>query len=191
MAFIRRSRKTSQVYPKIMGLDASLNSSGYSYRDGGRVVTGTIKPGTKRGSARLWHNLKNLERILDAVKPDVMVIEGYAMGVKGGRVFNIGEWGGVARLAAWQRGIKVVTVTPSSLKMVVSGSGAPGKGKLQAAVTRMYGVVTKQDDELDALGLLAIGEALEGARGCPLLNERLRNVLNGKKPGIESEPGMR
>lgn len=191
MAFIRRSRPNQKTYTNVMGLDASLNSTGYCYRNGGEIVTGTIKPGEKRGSARLWHNLKNLERILDAVKPDVMVIEGYAMNVKGGRVFNIGEWGGVARLAAWQRGIKVITVTPSTLKQVVSGSGSPGKEKLQKAVTHLYGVTTKQDDELDALGLLAVGEALVDARGCPLLNERLQSKLRSAKPGVDEEAGMR
>lgn len=191
MAFIRRSRPKQKKHRIVLGLDASLNSTGYCYRDQERVHTGTIKPGKKRGSARLWHNLKNLERILDTVKPDVMVIEGYAMGVKGGRVFNIGEWGGVARLAAWQRGIKVITVTPSTLKQVVSGSGSPGKERLQKAVTAMYGVTTKQDDELDALALLAVGEALLDARGCPLLNERLYKALGSAKPGVEEEEGMR
>lgn len=188
---VRRRRGAEKPRTVILGLDASLNSTGYAYRADGKIVTGRIRPGEKRGSSRLWHNLQQLERILDQVTPDVMVIEGYAMGIKGGRVFHIGEWGGVARLAAWRRGIKVVTVTPSSLKQIVSGSGSPGKTKLQQAVTRMYSVTTTQDDELDALGLLAVGEALEDARGCPLLNGRLQKVLASTKPGIDSEPGMR
>lgn len=188
---IVRRRRGAPKRTVVLGLDASLNSTGYAFRQGTGIVTGRIRPGDKRGSSRLWHNLQQFERILDQSSPDVVVIEGYAMGVKGGRVFSIGEWGGVARLAAWRRGIKIITVTPSSLKMIVSGSGSPGKEKLQKAVTRMYGVTTTQDDELDALGLMAVGEALEDARGCPLLNERLRQVLASKKPGIESEPGMR
>lgn len=188
---LRRRRASDEQQTAVLGLDASLNSTGFAYRKDGKVVTGVINPGKKRGSSRLWHNLQQLERILEEVTPATMVIEGYAMGIRGGRVFNIGEWGGVARLAAWRRGIKVVTVTPSSLKEVVSGSGSPGKDNLQKAVTRMYGVKTKQDDELDALGLLAVGEALEGARGCPLLNQRLQKALGSAKPGIEVEAGMR
>lgn len=188
---IRRSRPASRREVRVFGLDASLNSSGYAYRGwDGEIITGTINPGKRRGTARLWFNLCNLERLLDELQIDEMIIEGYAMGIRGGRVFDIGEWGGVARLAAWRRKIRIVTVTPSTLKYIVSGSGSPGKEKLQKAVRGLYGVDTTQPDELDALGLMAVGEARYG-RGNEGLIQRLNNPRDRKKPGVEVEEGMR
>lgn len=189
-----RSRRTllSRVKPKlsILGLDASLNSSGYAYRDGEEVYTGVITPGKKRGCARLWHNLIQLGNILDAVQPQIMVIEGYAMNAKGNAIFQIGEWGGQARLAAWTRGIMIVTVTPGTLKQVVTGSGGPGKEKMTKAIAEDFGLLIGQSDEADAFGLLAVGEAMFLERGPAALRKRLSSKLASDKSGIAVEKGM-
>lgn len=185
---MRVTRAKPQV--TVMGLDASLNSSGTAYRGmGGELVTGRIKPGTKKGCSRLWHNLKAWERLLDSVQPGLVVIEGYAMSAKGNAMFNIGEWGGVARLAVWQRGIPFVTVTPSTLKMLITGNGAAKKPQVIAALHKATGELVPQEDEADAYALMLIGEALHG-RGAQAFVQAVEERRDAAKPGIYYEAGM-
>ncbi len=164
----------------VIGLDLSLNSSGYAYRSDevGRlptITTGRIKPGKRRGMERLHFNRQKLgetvadaERRLDPehVRPmpiTLAVIEGYAMGYGGkgtpGRVFNIGEWGGVARLFLYDQDIPMLIVSPSSLKIFATGNGHAEKPEIVQAITELWGYDVPQDDEADAFVLMMLGEA--------------------------------
>jgi len=169
---------------RILGVDPSLTSTGYAYRDlEGKVKTGRIVPGDLQGPWRLSYIRKRMEAILLACEPKLIVYEGYAMGFGSkrnpGRVFDIGELGGVLKLLFWERGIDVVLVSPSTLKMTVAGKGTLSKGikgkrELQAAIKRRFDLDVSQSDEADAAGLMIVGELLTGS---PTIPQNVRQSL--------------
>lgn len=167
----------------VIGLDLSLTSTGYAYRpptQTGRlpdIVTGRIKPHAKmRGVPRLFWLRDRLFELFDQAENDgqntvtLAVIEDYAMGKGGkqspGRTFNIGEWGGVARLTIHSMGIPIVLVSPSSLKMFATTSGGHTikKEHVIQAIADLWEYDVPQDDEADAFVLMMLGEAYVNPR---------------------------
>lgn len=191
MPILRRPRPNAPAPKRLLGLDASLNSTGYAfYNDYGDLVTDRITPGSKKGSARLHHNLTQLQAILNRVKPSIVILEGYAMGGKG-LVFQIGEWGGIVRLEAWRRGIDVIVVTPNTLKYAATGNGSAKKPEMVQACQELFGQQIDQDDEADAFLLLKTGEARLYRTGPKDFVQRVLNPKDSKKPGYTREPGAR
>lgn len=137
-----------------LGIDASLTSTGLCvYRAKGDFLTSLIKPGNLRGPERLNFCEKKLKEFLDRY-PDIraVALEGYAMGIRGGRVFDIGEWGGLIRLELWRRGIPTLVVPPATLKKFLA-AGKLEKNKVLLQVYKTYGKDCGTDDEADALVL--------------------------------------
>lgn len=94
------------------------------------------------------------------------VIEGYAFAAKG-KTFQIGEMGGVIRLALVARKVPFVVVASSSLKKFVMGQGSkPGqrieKVQMAVAVNKRWGVTAHNDNEYDAYGLARVGLGIMG-----------------------------
>lgn len=181
-------KRGARAVKSVMGIDASLNSTGVSVRDStGRVVTTRITSGKRRELERLEWNHNRLRDLILAYEPEVVVIEGYAMGKASNNLASIGEWGGIAKLLAHQHGAQVITITPSSLRMMVTGDGST-KGKLIMKeclhkLSSDYHHVT-QNDEVDACCLMLVGEALVNRSGSPRLIQSLRSKMKEDKPGI-------
>lgn len=168
------SRRRSVVAPKrVLGLDPSLTSTGYAMRVEGIVRTGTIDTGELRGPRRLDYAVRQLEKILDRYQPDLVVYEDYAMGQgpKSGRVFDIGELGGVYKRLIWSRGIDMTLFAPTAMKKAICGKGNPGfkgRGKkvsekekkqpIVDALARDFDIHVPQYDEADAVSLMLLGE---------------------------------
>lgn len=153
----------------LVGLDLSLRCTGYAYADSGSGVTvGRIKPPTKmRGVERLlWIEGALLSALPNM--PSVVVIEDYAMGAKG-RVFHIGEWGGVARLALYRRGnCATHTASPSTIKQAVTGNGNAKKDRMLREVRTLFpGLMITDDNEADALAALVVAGAMTNADFLP------------------------
>lgn len=94
-------------------------------------------------------------------------MEAYAMGIRGGQVFSIGEGGGATKLALVQRyGVEdsiayPTLVSPSALKKFVTSKGTAKKNEILLAVYRKWGIdFGGQDDMADAYGLARIAAAL-------------------------------
>lgn len=161
-----------------MGVDPSLASTGYAYRhrDGGEIYIGTITSGKLRGPQRLVYMREQMRALLENVRPDIVIYEGYAMGGKG-RVFNIGELGGQYLTLMYEMGITVEIVPPTTLKMAIIGAGAagktykgvknPNKAAMRDAIRTRYGFDMQQDDEADAYALLMTGEHHHGLTAPP------------------------
>ncbi len=161
-----------------MGIDPSLASTGFAYRrrEDGDVYLGTITSEKLRGPQRLSYMRDRLADLVDEVLPDIVIYEGYAMGGKG-RVFNIGELGGVFLTMLYERGITVEIVPPTTLKMAITGAGAagkaykgvknPNKAAMRDAIRTRYGFDIQQDDEADAYALLMTGEHHHGLTAAP------------------------
>ncbi|PZN09860.1 MAG: hypothetical protein DIU69_08080 [Bacillota bacterium] len=100
-------------------------------------------------------------------QPSVVVMEGYSMAAKAGRLADLGELGGVLKTALWDEGYReedgtLVVVTPAQLKKFATGRGNAEKAAVVSAVARRWGVEVDTDDEADAYVLARIGLALLG-----------------------------
>lgn len=157
---------------RIVGIDPSLTSLGYAYQDDtGDIEVGVVAPKVK-GFPRLDLLCGHVQNVLDQVQPDLVVYEGYAMGIRGGRVFDLGELGGILKMEMYYRDIPILVVPPSNLKMFVTGSGGTkGKDAMMRTLAKHRGRLFNTDDEADAYGLVLMGRAWL----CPRTRPRARD----------------
>lgn len=139
-----------------VGIDQSLNSTGYCIQkkqvSGSTtiMIKGTITPGKRRGSERLHYIYKSLSKIMNdccVQGKTVVCMEGYAYNYRSGKVFELGEVGGIVKLLCASKGIEPVSVPPTELKKFVTGNSGASK-KLMMDYTD-----ETQDDIADAKGL--------------------------------------
>ena len=186
-----------------MGIDPSLSSTGWAYRDdAGEVITGTIETEKLRGPWRLHYAAAQLEKILIAQRPTLVMYEDYAMGAKG-NTYHIGELGGVYKRMLWFMGIDYIEVGNTMLKRLMTGRGSAGgkRGKKTVAQKKQpmvdalreeFGLTVPQFDEADAAGLMLLGEIRCGVNHGTqkqLISERLAalkglTVTRGKLQSI-------
>lgn len=162
---------------RVLGIDPSLTSTGWAYRGpDGAPVTGRIDTGPLRGPWRLAYIQDRLTEILDRCNPTHVAYEDYAMGIGGGRggfghTFHLGEAGGVMKSAIWRRGIDLILISPTIVKVVVVGrSGSKkkpvGKKDMMSALQK-FNCHVAQNDEADACALMICGELKTGAPTIP------------------------
>lgn len=162
-----------------IGIDPSLTSTGFVYLgEGGNIHSGRVTPKKMHGAPRL-HYIR--DSILDVVQSalyynhtvQLVGYEDYAMGgrTSKGRLFDIGELGGVLKLAIWEIGVDVLLVPPSNLKLFATGRGTTrGKNKVEKediieAVASKWGYNIPKDDEADAFILYQMAMASSGGVG--------------------------
>lgn len=139
-------------------------------------MSGTITTDKLRGPRRLLYARNQMAKVLDICTPSLVVYEDYAMSRGGaGRVFHLGELGGVFKLLVWERGIDMMIVGPTVMKMLITGSGSAGRGAkgkaakepIARALRDTFGITATQNDEADAIGLMLIGEMKTGRTPIP------------------------
>jgi Holliday junction resolvasome RuvABC endonuclease subunit len=148
----------------VLGVDASLASTGYAYFQNGRLVSGRITTEKLRGPHRLFYVRLQLAKVLDTVKPTLVSYEDYAMGARGNNMFHIGELGGVLKTLVWERGIDCLEIAPTMMKSIIALSGRADKQQVSTALKVRYDLSVAQHDEADATGLLLVGEMRCGIR---------------------------
>ena len=144
---------------RVVGLDLAVLSSGVALA--GRTLT--VSPGASKDAERLSRIHRAMLRLLDAEKPDLVVIEGYSFsrGLAGAR--SVAEVGGVVRLLLWHLKIPYVEVPPASLKLFATGSGRADKTAMRTAARRAAPIESwANDDEVDAWWLRRVGLAIVG-----------------------------
>lgn len=145
---------------RVLALDLSLTATGWATTLNDHGVYGTHAKGVERLNVLDgW-----LSGLVDASRPQVAVVEGYAYG-KGNQAHQVGEWGGVARLRLYSDGVPFVVVPPAVVKKYATGRGNAPKPDLRMELYKRAGLDVADDNEVDALWLLAA--ALEVA-GDPL-----------------------
>ena len=151
---------------KVLGIDPSLTSTGICYEGyAEQIVTARIQPGKfLKGPSRLFHIYSVIENTMDRVfdyheKGNVVAYEGYAMGSSKakGRAFDMGELGGVLKTLAYSKGVGILLVPPTSLKLYATGSGRAEKVDVMKAVKDNWGYDIRYDDEADAFVLYKMG----------------------------------
>jgi crossover junction endodeoxyribonuclease RuvC len=135
---------------KIVALDLSLTAPGWAMNE--PQSSGVWHPAGLRGMPRLrWIRDKVAQCVTLA---DLVVIEGYSYGSKGRAVVNIGELGGVVRLALSDAGVPYVEIPPPCLKKLATGKGNTPKEAVLAAAIQRLGYGGYDHNEADALWLL-------------------------------------
>lgn len=142
--------------PAVLAFDLSLTSTGVAHTNGAPSV---LRP-TMRGVQRLewFHSI--VIAITAAETPDLVVLEDYAFHGRNAHSHELGELGGVVRLALHHHSIPWLAVVPSSLKKYSTGKGNAGKEEVLASAIRRLGYEGHSHDEADALWLRAM--ALDG-----------------------------
>jgi Holliday junction resolvasome RuvABC endonuclease subunit len=148
----------------VLGIDASLTSTGYAWFGLDDTWTvGTIQPGKLVGTPRLWDIENRLKAQVDERRPALAVLEGYSYGAArfSSAVFDLGELGGVIRLMLAKAGVPTAIIAPDTLKLYATGDGAASKTAMQVAALKRAGQEfdrRKQgEDECDAWWLACAG----------------------------------
>lgn len=132
---------------RVLALDLSLNSTGYCDDSG----VGLIQPGCV-GAERLDFVR---EALLDGLYPrqgdqTIVAIEGYAYG-RANQAHQLGELGGVIRLALYNHELDWVEIPPKLIKLYGCGTGNASKDDVLLAAVRRFGYKGSSKDEADAL----------------------------------------
>lgn len=155
----------------VVGIDASLTNFGLSVLDPTtlRHATMLFKP-VGKGAARLdeiYSFVSNSISYIDKLWGiEHITLENYAMGIRGGRTFSIGEGGGAVKLALiHELGAKNKTayptlVTPGAVKKFATSRGDAKKNEMLLAVYRKWGVEFSSDDQADAFTLARVAAAV-------------------------------
>ena len=157
---------------KFMGIDQALETTGVcvlAEKTPRPVELSVIDAKNYRGSERLAYIYLETLKLLKKHQPTLVAIEGYAYGATG-RVFELGEVGGVVRMSLAQQEIPFVAVAPASLKQFVSGRGGANKRDMRVAILSTWDLDIDEDNKADAYGLAQVAKALVhgGQRRCEL-----------------------
>jgi crossover junction endodeoxyribonuclease RuvC len=168
-----------------VGLDLSLTGTGITILTESDLVNNvcpmTRLVSTKPHVAYPDHTYDLLSRIncINTVISDyvseyrseqcLVVIEGYAMGFAGkkkggesvgpstGRLFDLGELGGVVKYTLYNRGIKFILVTPGQLKKFATGKGNGPKSNVRVGVLKKWTLDFEDDNICDSYVLARMG----------------------------------
>ena len=175
---------------KILGLDLSLTSTGYSLNG----VTGIIST-KQKGPARLSHVTNSVANLCLENQIECVIVEGYSFGSRNSQAHSIGELGGCVRMRLWDMGLPFVDVPPTSRAKFATGKGNAGKTEVISAISSKTGMIFSgggADDECDAWVLEQMGITKLGMSSFTWTKEQLsaldkvdwgplHSVLEGKK----------
>lgn len=151
----------------VIGIDASPTASGIALPDG---TTQTWKiPDLKKDGHHTGPRLENIFRrfrdVLTDWEADIIVMEGYNVGMKQfGHVFQIGEVGGVFKLAVNMFQIPLLVVSPSARSQFGCGKGGQPKKVVKESWEKLTGLKFADDNQTDAHILREIGRYCIGAQ---------------------------
>jgi Holliday junction resolvasome RuvABC endonuclease subunit len=150
-------------YKIFCGVDPSLTSTGVCISSLKEDTFSTYVIKSKFfGERRLIDLRDKLERIVLEKKVDYIFYEGYSFGSRG-RVFDLGELGGVFKVKLYEINIPTFIVPPTVLKKFIIGKGVGAKDLMREHVYKRYGVgsdLLKTVDEVDAFALCKFGKFL-------------------------------
>ena len=170
-----------------LGIDASLTSTGIAWLVPGLLSTKLLRPKIT-GVARLaWYD-SHLQALLEHA-PTYVAVEGYAYG-KINKGHDIGELGGVLRLAMFRKGVKFTVVPPGTLKKFVTGSGKGSKSPIALNLYKRWGLDVEQEDMADATGL-ALAVAAACGEPVPGLIQTQREALTKVNVDAPAKPRIR
>lgn len=171
-----------------LGIDPSLSSTGLAYTDPATIGKAiTVRPGKLRGVERL----AKIEEAFSSFLADnyqsvqLAAIESYSYGSIG-RLFQLGELGGVLRLALFKADIKFIEVAPTQLKKFATGNPNADKSEIIAVVQNIWNPDVTDDNQADACVLANI--AMYFANPDKMLPRHQLEVLHAlKNPVVKKQ----
>jgi Holliday junction resolvasome RuvABC endonuclease subunit len=151
---------------QILGLDLSLEHTGWcTYTEAGRDV-GLIEPTKLRGMERLNYILSCLEAVilkwqLDP-KTTLVSIEGYSFGSRGQAGISLGELGGCIRLHLYKQGFSYIDIPPTVNKKFLCNKGTADKSLMLKELYKIYNIDEDSDNCCDAIVLAELAGCLMG-----------------------------
>lgn len=144
-----------------IGFDLSLTGTGVVVlnKNDKLEYSNTLK-NKVRGEERLSLIRDELDALLSIFPQALVCVEGYAMGIRTGQSFSIGELGGVIKLMLWEQKIPFHIVSPTSLKKYVLGKGVGDKDMVIMNVYKRWGFEADTSDEADAYVLAKIASSI-------------------------------
>lgn len=159
---------------RILALDLSLTETGWA----ATPQAGVLKPPRSDGSGtrRLAWFRHQIVQACNFYRPDVAVLEGYAF-ARPNQAHQLGELGGVVRLALHDLGIPYVDIAPASLKKYAVGKGNAKKEEVLAAAIRRLDYEGANHNVADALWLRQMAADHYGAPGAVQMPKAQRAAL--------------
>lgn len=146
----------------VLGIDQSLSGTGLFWVVSGAPKWLLISPKKLRGGQRLLYIKNAIEGILDAQNPpfELAAAEGYSYGGVG-RVFQLGELGGVIKTLLTEHEIPYITPAPVQVKKFATGSHLASKEEMVTWANKTFQLswTIKENDLADASALWAIANA--------------------------------
>lgn len=152
----------------VVGVDLSLVSTGVAWEpDCCRRIQTRPKDWRSEDDRLEFIVARVMEVVHEAHEPDraagtLVVIEGLTYGQASGSAFTRAGLHYLVRAAVLAEGHRLTIVPPTALKKFVTGKGGASKELVVSTVARKLGRAISSDDVADALGLVAIGQALQG-----------------------------
>lgn len=108
---------------------------------------------------RLNEIYEDLGVLLAKYQPDLMVIEDLFFKQSTTNALKVAEAKGVIRLLAQKKGIEVIEVKPTQVKLALTGDGKADKAQVQQMVKRVFNLkaIPQPDDAADALAVAWTG----------------------------------
>lgn len=145
-----------------IGFDVSLTCTGVAVVKGDKYETYNIKSPAKLGTgiARLNYLYEEFRGVIAKHgRPTMVCVEDYSFASKG-KQFNVGEGGGIFRLAMFHEKCELIAVSPNSLKKFITGKGSGDKDVVMMKLLKNFGVEITQNDQADAYGLAKMAESI-------------------------------
>lgn len=157
----------------IVGIDPSLTATGIADANGD---THTIRTDDLTGDQRLVRIHDRVTDLCDGAR--LAVIEDLpAHAMAAGKT---GMAQGVVRLALLLARAQIITVTPATLKKYATGSGNATKSDMRMALYQRTGLDLRDDNQVDAWWLRAIG--------CDLAAEPIVSLPAGQRSALAKLP---
>jgi Holliday junction resolvasome RuvABC endonuclease subunit len=207
----RKIKKSKDMH--ILTIDQSLNGSGCIYTINGIIkgkwyMTQYRRNLSEFGTFIDTKNINSYERlalikqwftvILSKVSKDTyMALEGYAYGGVG-KVFELGELGGLIKLMMFEQGFRFMIIPPDSAKLFGTGKGIAPKSVMVANCYIQHEIdfsiyAENGEDLADAFWLNKVVEAILVIRRSPELLKRMpehqRNAIANRK-GKKQNPSL-
>lgn len=151
----QKSQSKSEV--RVAGIDASLRGTGVCCLEKG-IFQATFLPELKlTGAERLLVLRKRLFKVIDAFGPELVMLEGYSYDSVG-KLFEIGEWGGIIKVGLFERRIPFQIVPPKRLKRFMGVKRKDKELMIAAVKTRLKYDAGDNDNLADAAALARVAE---------------------------------
>jgi crossover junction endodeoxyribonuclease RuvC len=169
---------------RYLGIDPSLTGTGLCLIDDSGPTRSyrleTVSTRDLRGPGRLLVIRRALEEFL-IERPILVAVESYAFNAVG-RVFQLGELGGVLRVAIYETGIPYIEVAPVQLKKYATGKPGAEKSDVVAAAEELLGEGVDDDNQADALFLASIASSMYSA-ATDLTRAQREVIMRLRSPG--------